>query len=220
MTTGVRLKQVREMMGLTQTEFGDRLGFKLSKIRDMEIDKQKVTPEIALDIESKFSISFRWLLTGKGSMTAESVSDNGQYQKAAPELDPVTAKIIAMLGDLPDKKRLEVLKEVEDMKEHEELKAALQRLGHLDLKTLKQAGCITLNLLYVLAFPPMIILSMVGYHLVNGPTAVQLFSKLYLLYIPVLASVFVFHRQWFHFLKSRYVSFVNFTNIGPSRFSK
>jgi transcriptional regulator with XRE-family HTH domain len=68
MLPGERIKKVREILGLTQEAFGERLGFKQAKIKDIETGKQKVTPEIALDIERKFHYSFRWLLTGEGDM--------------------------------------------------------------------------------------------------------------------------------------------------------
>lgn len=53
---------------MTQTAFAEPLGFKYFKIKDMEADKLKVTPEIAEAIEEKYSINLRWLLTGKGQM--------------------------------------------------------------------------------------------------------------------------------------------------------
>lgn len=75
MSCGDRVKIVRETTGLTQAEFGEKLGFKLNKIRDIEIGKQKVSPEIALAIEKNFYISFRWLLIGDGPMAANQTQE-------------------------------------------------------------------------------------------------------------------------------------------------
>lgn len=117
-----RFKIVRELLGLTQAEFGEKLGFKLNKIRDIEIGKQKISPEIAIDIENKFSIAFKWLLTGMGSMTANQVQESGPYQLGAQDLDPVTAKITALLADMAEDQRRDVLKYVEERKLLAEIK--------------------------------------------------------------------------------------------------
>ena len=68
MTASKRFKKVREYLGLTQQELADKLGFKQYKIKDIETEKQKVSSEIAENIENFFSISGWWLLTGKGDM--------------------------------------------------------------------------------------------------------------------------------------------------------
>lgn len=63
-----RLKKARKYSGLTQEKFGERLSLKQSQIKDIEIGKQKVSPELAEAIEINFSIGGWWLLTGKGTM--------------------------------------------------------------------------------------------------------------------------------------------------------
>jgi phage repressor protein C with HTH and peptisase S24 domain len=68
MTPGQRLKKARESMGKLQAEMAADLGFKWYKIKDIEIGAQKLTPIIARKLEKIYSIDFRWLLTGEGSM--------------------------------------------------------------------------------------------------------------------------------------------------------
>lgn len=68
MTPSQRFKKAREYLGLTQLELADKFGFKQYKIKDIETEKQKVSPEIAEGIEKLFSINGWWLLTGKGTM--------------------------------------------------------------------------------------------------------------------------------------------------------
>jgi len=63
-----RLKKVRKVLKLSQKDFGEKLNFKWYKIKDIEIGKQNLTPEIANKIEDIFGISGWWLLTGKGDM--------------------------------------------------------------------------------------------------------------------------------------------------------
>lgn len=122
MSGGNRLKQVREIMGLTQAAFGERLGFKWTKIKDIEIGKQKLTPEIALDIEDKFSFSFRWLLTGQGDMTAGVAGLSEDYAKKSP----IVGLIDLMLVEMDEEAQRDVLKYAEEKKQLAELKAERQ----------------------------------------------------------------------------------------------
>lgn len=86
MDAGKRFKQVREVMGLTQQEFGEKLGYRQSKIKDIETGKQKVSPEICELMEKNFSVHGWWLLTGRGRATIVQLAleDDGTY--AVPEL--------------------------------------------------------------------------------------------------------------------------------------
>lgn len=121
MRPGERIKKVREILGLTQEAFGERLGFKQAKIKDIEIGKQKVTPEIALDIEGKYSFSFRWLLTGQGEMTAGVAGLNVDYAAKKPVINLINK----MLIDMDEAAQRDVLKYTEEKKQLAELKAEL-----------------------------------------------------------------------------------------------
>lgn len=68
MTPNERLKKVRKHTNLTQEKFGEMVNLKQYQVKDIEIGKQKVSPELAEEIEIKFSINGWWLLTGKGEM--------------------------------------------------------------------------------------------------------------------------------------------------------
>ncbi len=60
-----RLRQTRENLKLSRAEFAIKLGLNSHQIRDMEIGKQSVTLEICRKVEEIFSVSARWLETGK-----------------------------------------------------------------------------------------------------------------------------------------------------------
>jgi len=85
MNAGERLKQFRQKLGLTQKELAEKLGFKWYKIKDMESNKQKITYEIAKDLEKLFSINPDWLLTGEGEM----YKGNERLQKARELLNNI-----------------------------------------------------------------------------------------------------------------------------------
>ena len=78
MTASKRLKKAREYTGLTQNDFAEQFGLKWDKIKNIETDKHKLTPEFAEEIEQKYSISGWWLLTGKGEML---LNDNDKISK-------------------------------------------------------------------------------------------------------------------------------------------
>lgn len=94
MSASKRFIKVREYLGLERSEFAEKLGFKPYKIKDIEIEKQKVTPEIAEYLEKNFSISGWWLLTGKGQMLNSSTSNS----KNGYEIDVLNVKASAGAG--------------------------------------------------------------------------------------------------------------------------
>jgi phage repressor protein C with HTH and peptisase S24 domain len=82
MTTGKRLKKARDYIDLTQNEFAEQFGLKWDKIKNIETEKHKLTPDFAEEIEQKYSISGWWLLTGKGEMLLKEnnlVATNNNY---------------------------------------------------------------------------------------------------------------------------------------------
>jgi transcriptional regulator with XRE-family HTH domain len=65
---GTRLAELRKSLGLTQTQFADRIGLKFSTISMVEIGKTPLTePNIRL-ICLTFDVNETWLRTGEGVM--------------------------------------------------------------------------------------------------------------------------------------------------------
>ena len=103
-----RLKSVREYYKLTQSDFGDKIGLSWFQVRDLESGKKKLTPELAYEIERKYSVDFRWLLTGEGSIhrklgvygfTKEELKSLGERLKIIREKKAMTP---AEMGDAMD----------------------------------------------------------------------------------------------------------------------
>ncbi|MFZ2447255.1 MAG: S24 family peptidase [Syntrophobacteraceae bacterium] len=62
-----RIKILRERLeSIGQTEFAKKLGIPRHKIADIEFGKVKISVELALMLEEKFNVNFRWALTGIG----------------------------------------------------------------------------------------------------------------------------------------------------------
>ena len=55
-----KLRELREKLGVTQGEFGEKCGFKWSKIKDLESGKQKITLEIRQKISETFGVVPYW----------------------------------------------------------------------------------------------------------------------------------------------------------------
>ena len=129
MSCGARIKEVREMLGLTQAAFGERLGFKWSKIKDIETGKQKLTPEIAIDIEKKFSIDFKWLLIGEGKMMKPrqtSIKDGVEEYVGNQKRSSVVDRINMVLEEMSEEAQRDVLKYTEEKKLLKDLLAERQ----------------------------------------------------------------------------------------------
>lgn len=63
-----RMKFIRAKSGLSQAQFANKIGLQTHKIRDIETGKVNISVEIALLLEEFFDVSFKWLLTGAGSV--------------------------------------------------------------------------------------------------------------------------------------------------------
>lgn len=68
-----RFKELRKILGYTQTEFGEQLGKKMRTIQDYEANKAKITDSVLLLLQEKFNVNTDWLINGNGNMF---LSDN------------------------------------------------------------------------------------------------------------------------------------------------
>lgn len=65
---GERIKTIRKHFGLTQTEFGDRIGATRSVITNLEYNKVDPTDLVIKVICREFNVDPVWLRTGQGEM--------------------------------------------------------------------------------------------------------------------------------------------------------
>lgn len=65
---GERIKQLRKVLGLTQKEFGDRIGVKPNTIGTYEIGRNDPIDAVISLICLKFDVNEYWLRTGEGDM--------------------------------------------------------------------------------------------------------------------------------------------------------
>lgn len=70
-----RIKIVRESLGLSQAEFGEKLSLERSAISLIERKQRNATERCIKDICREFSVDYMWLTTGDGEMFVESDDD-------------------------------------------------------------------------------------------------------------------------------------------------
>lgn len=70
-----RIKLLRIYLGLSQEEFGKKLGVGKSAISYLESGRSSLTEQMAKLICSQYNVDYIWLTTGKGEMFAESDID-------------------------------------------------------------------------------------------------------------------------------------------------
>ena len=74
MTIGERMKAIRKNLGLNQTEFGEKIGYKQALIGQMENGARKVLDRTILLICEKYSVNEEWLRNETEPMFIESNS--------------------------------------------------------------------------------------------------------------------------------------------------
>ncbi|MFR5372443.1 MAG: helix-turn-helix domain-containing protein [Faecalibacterium prausnitzii] len=73
MTENERVKAVRQALGLSQQEFGSRIGIKISAMSYLESGKSRLTESNAILICKEFNVSREWLLNGAGRCSCRKV---------------------------------------------------------------------------------------------------------------------------------------------------
>lgn len=61
-----RIKQIRRELGLTQTEFAERIGLKQNSISLIESGKRNISDQAVLSICREYGVNEEWLRTGTG----------------------------------------------------------------------------------------------------------------------------------------------------------
>lgn len=71
-----RIKELRGVLGLNQAELAEKLGIQKSLVSEYESDKKEPSKAVLIAMIEKLQVSANWLLTGKGSMFIEEVTES------------------------------------------------------------------------------------------------------------------------------------------------
>ena len=93
MTENERVKAVRQALGLSQQEFGSRIGIKISAMSYLESGKCRLTESNAIMICKEFNVSREWLLNGTGEMFLPESSDSLDALAEQYDLTPLEREI-------------------------------------------------------------------------------------------------------------------------------
>lgn len=80
-----RVKELRKCLGLSQEEFGKRLGFQKSQVSRLESGLNNVTDQTQILICREFNVSEKWLRIGEGDMFVM-LPPEDEYVRAAAEI--------------------------------------------------------------------------------------------------------------------------------------
>lgn len=71
---GYRLKQFRQFLRLTQTDFAKSLGMAQNSIASFETGRRSLTINVCHLVNEKYGASFEWLMHGVGSIMTDGTS--------------------------------------------------------------------------------------------------------------------------------------------------
>ena len=110
-----RIKKLRQTLGLSQDEFGRRLGVTRGAVTNIELNKVAPKPLFVDLICREFNVSEEWLRTGEGEMFQPKSRNEELFEFAAKvaEGDPgnIQAQLLSVMSRLTDE-QWEVLAQV------------------------------------------------------------------------------------------------------------
>lgn len=100
-----RIKEIRKQKGLTQAEFGERVGVKGNTITTYENGTRTPSDAVIISICREFGVNERWLRTGEGEMFLD-LGPDAQLEKIFDQIqlsgDDTIRAIIRTYWGLPD----------------------------------------------------------------------------------------------------------------------
>lgn len=114
-----RIKALRTALGLTQTEFGNKIGFKQNTVGQIENAQRGVTERAIILLAEKYNANEEWLRTGNGDMfkqeNAEAVDDKFEALAAEYGLTDLQVELIRTILKFPDNTQKSVVQFICDL---------------------------------------------------------------------------------------------------------
>ena len=89
-----RIKELRERLGMSQTEFAESLNLKRNSISLIEVGKRNPSDRTILDICNKFDVSENWLRSGTGEVFLETPSSTMEQLRREFDLDEFSFNLV------------------------------------------------------------------------------------------------------------------------------
>ena len=107
-----RIKILRESLGLTQREFGEKLGVSRDVISNLEYNRVQPKKLLIKHICELYNVNENWILTGNGEMFLDSNKPNKKLDEAIsilrdlqPDFQDYALEQIKKLLDLQENKK-------------------------------------------------------------------------------------------------------------------
>ncbi len=91
---GNRIKKVRTSLGLTQVNFGERLGVSRDVINNAELERATISPLLIKAVALEFAVNENWLVNGTGEMFINSNGNLLELLKSEYKLSNFEFKIL------------------------------------------------------------------------------------------------------------------------------
>ncbi|MBR2664287.1 MAG: helix-turn-helix transcriptional regulator [Clostridia bacterium] len=103
-----RIKSARKALGLTQSEFGSRIGISGAAVSKLESGDRNPSDQTLMLISSEYQISLQWLQTGTGDMFTQghSLADDLAKKYSFPD---ITRKLLVEYEKLGEDQQAAVL---------------------------------------------------------------------------------------------------------------
>lgn len=98
-----RIKELRKILNISQTEFGNKIGLAPSSLSDIENNKCEVNRRNIVAICSQFQVSEKWLTEGNGNMFIEEDKKFNEFFEIYKQLNlPLQDFLLKIVKDLLD----------------------------------------------------------------------------------------------------------------------
>ena len=115
-----RIKQIRKEFGLSQAEFGKRLGISDAAVSKIESGKNTPAETTIKLICREFQIEYQWLMHGTGPMTSHDTTVEDLVDKHMKDESEFTKSIMKAFAKLPDNEwttLMNLVNEINEMRE-------------------------------------------------------------------------------------------------------
>lgn len=117
-----RIKQIRKDHGLSQAEFGKRLGISDAAVSKIESGKNTPAETTIKLICREFRIEYQWLMYGTGPMSSHDTTVEDLVDKHMKDESEFTKSIMKAFAKLPDNEWTTLMKLVNEINEMREKK--------------------------------------------------------------------------------------------------
>lgn len=95
-----RINKFRETKNLSQTKFGEEIGFSQSRINEVLSGKHPISNKMLIAICYRYALSMSWLKTGEGEIYSNENIDREYVISLFDDLDIVSQKFILKIIEI------------------------------------------------------------------------------------------------------------------------